>query len=232
MSTIFQTMTKPAIFWIGYALLAGLNLFAEYQQQQALIYATKPLLMPLLAFFFWTNIRQEVTPVARLLLIALFFAWGGDVLLLSPNLFLFGLISFLITQSLYLITFSKISGKRGLLFQQPIWLLPFILIFAGNMVLLWSGIPTPLKIPVIIYSLAIIGMVMAAFNLYPIIPRSLFYTLISGVLLFLISDNLIALGKFSDYQVPYNRVWIMSTYILGQSLIVGAGLGLYRQRPA
>ncbi|MCB0548246.1 MAG: hypothetical protein KDD19_11740, partial [Phaeodactylibacter sp.] len=42
--------------------------------------------------------------------------------------------------------------------------------------------------------------------------------LMAGILLFILSDSLIALNKFRVdlVVIPYARLWIMATYLLGQ----------------
>jgi uncharacterized membrane protein YhhN len=40
-----------------------------------------------------------------------------------------------------------------------------------------------------------------------------------GALLFVISDSLLALGKFK-YAIPGNSFWVMSTYIMAQLVLI------------
>lgn len=232
------TDKRHPVFWIFFFLLACTNLLAEIIDYPILIFYTKPLLMPSLAFFFWWQTKLQ-SRFSKLILWALLFAFAGDTLLMFvengprwPDFFLFGLLSFLITHLLYLFAFLGIKSKGGFLFRHPLGFVAFLLFFAGNMYLLWPGITPALQIPVAIYSLAIICMVMSAVNLFDYLPRSFFLLLLSGVLLFLISDNLIALRKFTTYQIPQVRLLIMMTYILGQVLIVNASLKINNGKAA
>ena len=82
-----------------------------------------------------------------------------------------------------------------------------------------------LRIPVVLYSAVISTMGIFALNLRTAISEKTFWVLIGGVLLFILSDTMIALNKFK-FQVPYAPIAIMSTYISAQAAIVWAGLRL------
>ena len=90
---------------------------------------------------------------------------------------------------------------------------------------LWLGdVPKEMQVPVLIYSLAIMTMLLACLNLNGKIPSNIFKILFAGAFLFMISDTFIALNKFksADFNIPLARIWIMSLYLLGQYLMVRA----------
>ena len=73
---------------------------------------TKPLIMiTLFGYYFMSSSSKD-----RLFMTALFFAFLGDTFLLSDDLFLYGLGSFLVMQLLYAICFyrSKAKNKNGI----------------------------------------------------------------------------------------------------------------------
>ena len=103
------------IFLILYIIDGILNLYAEQANSQILLYATKILLMPLLAVYFYQqtkNIKQYA-----FIYCALFFSWLIDILLMFPLneyqpetaklFFIFGLIAFLIAHLNYSIHFVR-----------------------------------------------------------------------------------------------------------------------------
>ncbi len=172
---------------------------------------TKPLLMPVLLLMVWeSGFRQHL-----LLVISLIFSWMGDVFLLfSGDLyFMLGLGSFLIAHVFYLVIFLK--------FRETDFLktLPF-LAFSSLMILgvLGDNLPESLKIPVGLYVVVITLMGMAAAMATGLLPSSCRLVL-TGAVLFILSDSFIAVDKFVN-DIPYVSFWVMSTYGVAQYLIV------------
>lgn len=213
-----------------FLLLSLVNLYAEQQANSLLVLVSKPLLLTVLSLWFYLEVRPLRSKTARLILAGLVFSIGGDTLLMfvengprDEKFFLLGLGSFLIAQLCYLIGFASYPGasRKGLVIQKPLWAIPFIGYLLGIIGLLWPNIPLPMRIPVAIYSLAIVGMATAAFNLRLLLSQKVFIGLMAGVLLFVLSDSLIALNRFmaESFAIPYPRISIMLTYLLGQYLI-------------
>ena len=207
-------------------LLAALEIYGEATRAATLIFAVKPLLLTVLSLWFYLQCRPLKSRFSQLILAGLGFSIGGDTLLMlaaygpeADSFFLLGLGSFLIAQVSYAIAFWTYPGaKTGDLQRQPLRALPFLLYLAGILGMLWTGMPDGMKAPVAVYAAAIVAMAMGAFNLRGIHSREAFLGLMAGVLLFVLSDSLIAINKFGQ-AVPYARVWIMVTYLLGQYLI-------------
>jgi len=96
----------------------------------------------------------------------------------------------------------------------------------GMLTFLWKDLPQDLKIPVFIYSLAIGAMVVSVLNLSGKIPQRAFLMMLIGALLFMISDSIIAINKFSlSVAIPFPSIWIMTFYLAGQYLIVRGSIG-------
>ena len=145
----------------------------------------------------------------------------------KTEFFLLGLSSFLITHILYSVAFFKFPSKlKSFIQQKPILVLPFLFFFILNSTFLWPGIPSAMKVPVLLYSLAIMTMGVTALNLKNKISSEAFKFIFIGALLFMFSDSLIGINKFrgTDFAIPLIRIWIMSTYILGQYLIAKGGI--------
>jgi uncharacterized membrane protein YhhN len=209
-----------------YFLLALAEVYGEYTVTEPLILGTKPLLLTVLSLWFYLNSRPLQSRFSKLILAGLIFSIGGDTLLMfveygpkAPSFFLLGLGSFLIAQTCYAIAFWTYPGAEdGDVRQKPLRALPFLLYLTGIVGMLWSGIPGGMKVPVVIYAAAIVSMAAGAFNLRGLHRPEVFLGLMSGVILFVLSDSLIAINKFGE-PVPYARVLIMVTYLLGQYLI-------------
>lgn len=218
------------ILLLLYVLLSVVHLGAEELQTEWLILLTKPLLVSILAFWFWKVIGSNTSTFAKFLLLGLIFSVGGDTLLMfvehGPQLevfFLLGLGSFLIAQLCYayaLWSYPKV--KEGIIFRKP-WIAILFLGYLGwILTTLWAGIPAPMRLPVGVYATAIVAMAIAAANLYRRTTPKIFWGFFGGVLLFVLSDTLIALNKF-DEPIASARFTIMFTYLLAQYLIAVYG---------
>lgn len=219
--------SAPTIFLVLFCCAAVVNLWAEIIDWQWGIYLSKPLLMTLLGGYFYAA-TQLKTGFSRWILAGLAFSLAGDTLLMfnAPGreyFFLLGLAAFLCAHLFYILAFSVYKKNiPGAFHQRPFLALPFLIFLAGFLAYLWPGIPAGLKIPVAVYSTVIITMSMACFQLRTRIDSKLFLGLFSGVLLFVISDSLIAISKFhpGDQAIPeFIRPLIMITYIAAQYLI-------------
>lgn len=218
------------LLW-GYLLLSILHIYGTAIENITLIYFTKPLLLTVLSIWFWLNTKATATSFSRLILAGLIFSIGGDSFLMftdkGPNFFIFGLGSFLIAQLSYMVAYIKYSSqKNGYIKRSPWVLIIFLAVFGAIISFLWSGIPAELKIPVTIYSLAIVSMAAAAFNLNGLIAKKTFLFLFGGIVLFIISDSMIAINKFNPQGISIlnGRVWIMLTYLLAQYFIGTRGI--------
>lgn len=173
----------------------------------------KPLIIPSLIALYLTAAERK----NKFFLLALFFSFLGDVLLLDKSeMFLYGIGSFLITQLLYIFIFSKGLNKSD-------WNLriratgPFMIFY---MVLIWFLYPGlgPFLIPVLVYGFAISVFGAVSLMNYLTRQKSLTRYLLSGAILFILSDTMIALNKFHTERSFYG-VLIMITYIAAQYLI-------------
>jgi uncharacterized membrane protein YhhN len=186
---------------------------------------TKPMLLPVLALYFYTVSKNTSQTNTRFVMfIALFFAWLGDVFLMvaaiEKQFFLAGLAAFLVMQLLYIYLFkgfttSGLSLKYGLALG--------IVVFAVIVICYLFPKLGVLKVPVTFYFLAILSMVLSALDFSINKAKSMF--VFSGAVLFMISDSLIAINKFQS-EIDYSSFLIMATYIAAQWFIV-EGFGSY-----
>lgn len=219
-------MRLTKVLLLLFAITAALHLLGELSFNEPLQTYTKPLLLPLLAAHFLASIRFQFNRFSIAISIGLFFSFLGDTLLLfadaTPDLFIFGLLSFLVTHFCYLSAFVGYAGaRRGYVIRHPFVVLPFLVFLIGYNAFLMPGIAASLRAPVILYSTAIIGMSLSALNLQTLIPRQAFVSLFGGALLFVASDSVLAFNKFQDQiHIPFVGFLIMLTYLAGQYLIV------------
>lgn len=220
---------------IVYAVVAMLEMTAEYFEgaaqltggealinYQLLRYATKPLLMPILIALFALS-SAKTFQLRNALTTAFFFSWMGDVALMftdkNENFFLAGLVSFLITHVLYIVSFVKIAGgKTGFLKKSPFTATPLLVYFVALIFWILPNVPGEMQPPVVIYSITIALMVLSAMNNFGNVPKKVFLNTFSGSLLFMISDSIIAVNKFV-FPLAFAGVLIMALYISGQYFI-------------
>lgn len=74
-------------------------------------------------------------------------------------------------------------------------------------------------IPVLAYALVLLTMGIWAHKRRGATSAHSFMLVSTGAILFVISDGLIAINKFA-FEVPVERILVMSTYIAAQYLIV------------
>jgi uncharacterized membrane protein YhhN len=206
------------ILIILFALTVGVNLWAEAGNKDLLKYYSKPLLMPLLIFFYWIMALQPEFFV----IVALLFAFAGDVMLLFPNrkiFFMLGLISFLACHVCYIVFFV-----RDDIFPQGIhplfWFILLIYIFSG--ILIFANLKKHLedmKIPVIIYMIVILSMGFICAARCFKHNGAAFWLPFVGSILFIISDTLLAFNRFRK-STALGGVYIMATYIAAQVMLV------------
>lgn len=214
---------RPLLFI--FLLVTILNLWSGYTQNELLAFFTKPCLMPLLGLWFYFETKSNPSFFRNLILGALFFSWGGDLLLMfveshGEHFFLLGLLSFLITHILYAYAFSKVVPlKKGFLQQQKWIIIPFIIIHVAFNSYLIPDVDPTMQIPVLVYSSVIILMVIAALNWNTFTSTLTFQLVLTGAVAFMLSDMIIALNKFKN-PIINASVWIMLLYLFGQYRII------------
>lgn len=211
--------------------VALLNLIGSASSNLMLIHVTKPLLMPSLGLWLIMASRHhqgEYSFFRRAVLGALVFSTVGDVLLMYSGelFFLLGLLFFLLAHLFYIGAFSSIkSFKTGFLSEKSAWVLPFLAFPLLLLILLWSGIPAGMRVPVAAYAGVITVMALSVLNLKGQLESGIFTPMMAGAVLFLLSDSLIAVSKFGQ---PFEGAGfaVILTYIAGQFLLVRGAVGV------
>ena len=183
--------------------------------------ASKLLLMPALALAVLLTARPLRGAVPVLLLVAIGLSWGGDALLNIPGDlgFVVGLASFLLAHVAYVVLFLRLPARGRRL---PAWTAVYAAWYAAFLALLGPHLGA-LLVPVALYGL-VLG-VMAA------LAGGLGGLLAVGGALFVVSDSVLALGRFlPGYAFPPHDLVVMSTYLAAQGLIALGVVGVLRRR--
>jgi uncharacterized membrane protein YhhN len=189
---------------------------------QAILFASKALLMPTLLWHAKISLKDFAKPYHRFIFSALIFSWIGDILLTwkEPVYFLSGLCAFLVAHLFYIATYySETNFKQfNLLKQKPYLVLPYLVI-VGFFLFKTHEKLGMFIIPVGIYSLVLGTMSSFALNRYKNVTENSFWFTYIGSLLFMFSDFVIGWTVFAQ-PLEHSSLIIMNTYITGQFLII------------
>lgn len=200
----------------GIAVSAALSIRGHYDgSRRILLYVFKPLTTLLVLSLAVLNFGEAAGRYGWGVTFGLVFSLAGDVFLMLPrDRFREGLACFLAAHVCYIAAFT--SGTRFLSAPLPfvIWGVPGLLLLRA----LWPGVPTKLRVPVLLYVVVLLSMAAqaSARTLQMGDPASLLAA--AGATLFVASDALLALDRF---RIPFrsSRAVVLSTYFLAQWLI-------------
>ena len=196
------------------------DLFAVYTNNETLRYISKPLLMPLLLVFFIFQTKIFASSLKKWIILALLFSWTGDVLLMfestNSNFFIFGLAAFLIAHVFYILFYENVIRKEGSN-KNYWWFLPVIIYYIALIYILSPNLGD-MKLPVRIYGIVISYMLIQALQTGRIKNPGAATLMITGAVLFITSDSILAINKFYE-SFEYAGIAIMLTYGIAQLLI-------------
>ena len=196
------------------------DLAAVYFGEESYRQATKPFLMTFLMLYFIRETSFKPSALKKLIVLALVFSWMGDVLLMFETrdeiFFIFGLVAFLMAHIFYILFFEKIILKENL--KKRYWIFLPVMVYYVVLISVLSPTLEDMKWPVCVYGIIISYMLIKAFQTGGAQNRKAVLYLITGAVLFVISDSVLALNKF--YQpFEFAGIFIMGTYGLAQLLI-------------
>lgn len=217
---------KQRLFFFLFSVIALIQIMHVVIGREELRIFTKPLIIPLLGLTYYYSLEKKLSFFKDAILLALFFSWLGDILLLNESLFVPGLISFLTAHIFYIYFFARTNSGQASYFKlRPVMLIAVLAYLIEFMYLLWPSLGA-MKIPVLLYGITISTMLSAAIWQYQKLDDRTSLFMIIGATLFVTSDSILAVNKFSS---PFETagIFIMTTYILAQLFIV---LGAIRYR--
>jgi uncharacterized membrane protein YhhN len=219
-----------SLLLIGISLLVAIiNWIADSKDWVTIKYVTKPSVI--LALIGWLVLYGGLRGNTLYFIVGLCFSLFGDILFMLPKeQFIAGLIAFLFAHIAYILGLSSLRyviSAAGLILLLLVVLNGFVIFSRISNGLTSSGQNT-LRIPVLIYTIVIGGMLVSAL-LTMISPNSEWnpYSalLVSlGAILFFVSDSSLAWNKFV-VQTKSMPIIIMITYHIAQiTITLGAGL--------
>ena len=170
----------------------------------------KPLTTLLIIAMAWPRGR-DTPALRRWVLAGLVLSLAGDVALMWPREgFVPGLVSFLLAHLAYLVAFTRVQrlGARRAPF------VVYALVAGAVLALLWPGVPAALRMPVVLYVLALASMAAQAAVLWRAAPGdAAARRLALGGALFLTSDALLASNRFAG-PLPLASLWVLASAII------------------
>jgi len=200
-------------YFYGFLFLLNLLVLSHFVSYRIV---AKPMIMASLIGCYITNEKKQNNGFNLAMIAALF----GDAFLLFEGIdfFKIGLICFLVMQVLYTYTFYQQyvpdAKKLGLT-------LITLSATAGGVIYTIQDKLGELTVPIIIYAIAIVLMATSAIMRNPRLKG--YRTMIVGVMLFVISDAVLALKEFGS-GTPMLSYIVMITYMIAQFLIVKSQL--------
>ena len=155
------------------------------------------------------NLSTPPTFYQQLIIVGLIFSTIGDVLLIDSRRFVQGLLSFLAAHICFIAAFYSTPNLLSLVF--------YLVYVAGFLMVLWKHLDK-LKLPVIVYSLALAAMSWLALSKTIEHHNHHTFHAFIGSLLFVASDSLLAFAKFKS-PFRFAEILILSTYFLAQWFI-------------
>lgn len=209
----------PQIILLLFFLALCVHLYAIVAQMPTIRIISKCLLLPLLIIYLTVS-TPNTTAIKKMALLALFFSWLGDVVLLSEgNYFVLGMLAF---------TMAHVRNGKILVRLQAFQLTGATWIglglALGTISLVYYFLQTSLEtflIPVVVYMVFISTVWVLSFNLtnHPKYKAAAINFFIPGMFLFVLSDGILAFNKFLLHQPERWDIWVMLTYALAQWLL-------------
>lgn len=184
---------------------------AEFAGLRALHYVFKPL-TTLLILAMALRLSSAPSAYRRWIVAGLVLSTLGDVFLMLPfDGFVFGLGSFLLAHIAYLVALRQRGGWWRLRWPVLVYAVIASLVLAR----LWPGLPVELRIPVIVYVIALAGMAAQAASVWREHRVAVTRIAAIGGAFFVTSDVLLAMDRFSS-PIPNASVWVLATYWIAQ----------------
>ena len=172
----------------------------------------KPLATAILVGLVWREGAAVDARLRRGVIAGLVFSLAGDVLLmLSPGLFVGGLLAVLVAHLCYLRAFTVDTR----LFARWLPLAVLGAIGAAILAFLWGGLAPALRGPVIAYVVVLVAMAAQAFARWREHPDARTRMAAIGGVLFVASDALLAIDRFRA-PIVAAPLWVLGSYWAAQ----------------
>ena len=207
------------IFLAVFFVSTVIHLYASYKNDKKLRNITKPFILLALLGFYALSARTVYWEI----ILALFFSWLGDVLLIPKGTkwFTAGGIAFMISHIFFILGYSREIDFSAI----PLVLIILLAVFfAATVTFIFSKLkkhlPKALFYPMFLYLL--INGAMNCFAIFRLVSNPTAATAITalGAALFFISDTSLFFVRFNKESRMKSHFIVMLTYSVGELLIV------------
>lgn len=195
-------------------VLAGMTIGFEMAGVVVGVYFLKPLTTLSILLIAVIALRPPSVRYKWMLIFGLAFSLLGDVILMLPfELFIFGLLAFLLANFFYIIAFISVGG-----FYKPVkTTIPFLFYGLILLVYMWSTLGD-MRFPALIYTLVILTMSWQAYGQWKQTRERRAFLAFVGSLLFIASDSALAINRFAN-PIELAPLIVLGTYYPAQWLI-------------
>lgn len=176
---------------------------------------------PLATVLLWWQVMRTTQPVCPryrgAVTVGMALSLVGDICLMLPgDLFVPGLVAFLLAHIGYIVAFAPGSGAK----PRATAFVLVALIGAANLYGLLPRVAADLKIPVVAYTVVLASMAAFALarawtpSVMSSLPRSARWGAV-GAVLFMVSDSLLAWDRFGG-GIPMSALLVLGTYYAAQ----------------
>ncbi len=222
-----KVFPRPVFISLAIAVSGGLTIFARKMELGgvSLGYVFMPLTTVLILLLAVTAPRSFGPRYQWSVVAGLLFSLAGDVCLMLPkDLFLAGLLAFLIAHVCYLVAFTADCRFASRLVPFAVWGSIGLVV----LVVLWARIPFALRLPVVLYAGVLLTMAAQAASRAVELRAVPATAAAMGASLFVVSDTLLAINRFG-WDLPASRLLVLGTYFTAQWLIAWS---VYARRSA
>ncbi|HPR64389.1 MAG TPA: lysoplasmalogenase [Thermoanaerobaculia bacterium] len=207
-------MNKLRVLTLAALFSGAIHILSASSGPEAVFYVTKPLTILLILAIALGGRKTGISGYRLWIGLGLCLSLLGDIFLMLPqDLFLPGLVAFLLAHIAYIAAFR--SGRRFKV--KLLSLLPFLL-FSTAVFLYLSPVLKEMKLPVLVYVAVITTMGWQALDRYLESKTGPALYALLGAILFSLSDTILALDRFHG-SLKLATLLIMSTYYLAQWLL-------------
>ncbi len=212
-----QILQYPMLAMFVLATVVHLN--ASLKQNKMLRNKTKPfILIGLMGFYL-----SAADPVILSVVLALFFSWLGDMLLIPKGMkwFVAGGIAFMISHAFFILSYVQDTDFASV---PKVMLILFPLLFAAAVLIIFKylrpHLPKGMFWPMLFYLLLNGAMNCFAWFRASTAGRAAGIITAVGALLFFISDSSLFFVRFNKESRLKTHFLVMLTYSLGEFLII------------
>lgn len=214
---------KTKLFAFIFTLVFIVQLYSEASGHTLLSQVSKPFIV--ITLLVWLYLATHLKGrFHKRIFTGLIFSLAGDIFLMlqskNTSFFNYGLIAFLLCHIFYIRAFT-LDHKSNPEFRSPffLWGTGALIIFCMGLFFYLQPSLGAWQFAILIYAIIITFMTIMALNRYGKVNLNSFKFVLVGALLFLLSDSVLAINKFS-MPIPQAGILIIASYMLAQYLIV------------